>query len=73
VTLQLVAANELAWPVNQKQKNLKGLALKPYEVSAFTEVAREVVIFERTKDYLGRTARWVFHSSETVSQHALGQ
>jgi hypothetical protein len=73
VTLQLFATNELAWPVTQKQKNLKRLALKPYEVSAFTEIARDVVIFERTEDELGRTVRLVFHWIETVSQHADGQ
>ena len=73
MTLQLVAANELARPVNQKQKNLKRLALKPYEISAFTEVARKIVIFERTEDDLGRTVRLAFHWIETVSQHAYGQ
>jgi hypothetical protein len=73
VILELVAGDELPGPVKEKQKDLKRLALKAYEVSGLAQVAREVIVFERTEDHPSRSVRMVFHRIETVSQHACGQ
>jgi len=61
VTLQFVAANDLPGPVYKKREDLERLALKPQLGPVLVKGAGEVIVFERTEDYLGRRVRLGSH------------
>ena len=62
VTLQFVASDDLSGPVHKEAEDLERLALKPYGDSVLAEIARGVVVLERTEDHFGRRVRLACHT-----------